>query len=302
LALFDAPTGCLLKAVPAPLRTHDLAQAAVLHRELCAGDRLVGDRAFCSYAHLALLRQRQLHGLFRARQRLLIDFRPRRPHAPRRGRAAGATGRPRSRWLKRLGERDQVVEYAKPRQRPAWLSPAAYAALPAVLVVRAVRYRVAERGRRVRAVALVTTLLDARRYPARAPAELYARRRQAETDLRHLKQTLGLDVLRCRTFPGVLKGLLLFVVVYNLVRRVMVEAARRQQVEADRISFVDALRWLRRARPGEALPRLQVNPERPGRGEPRARKRRPKQYALLNKPRAVMRKKLQASPGKQDAA
>ncbi len=108
-------------------------------------------------------------------------------------------------------------------------------------------------------------------------------------NLRHLKQTLKMDVLRCETFVGVLKELLMFVVAYNLVRRVMVEASQRQQVEPNRISFVDALRWLRHAEPGEELPRLKVNPDRPGRVEPRARKRRPKNYRLLNRPRAVLR-------------
>jgi hypothetical protein len=93
------------------------------------------------------------------------------------------------------------------------------------------------------------------------------------------------------------------VVAYNLVRRVMVEAGQRQQVEPGRISFVDALRWLRYAEPGEALPPLTVNPERPGRVEPRARKRRPKQDDLLNKPRDVLRRKLlQGSPTKKHAA
>ena len=68
LVLFDAHAGYLLKAVPAPLRTHDLAHAAVMHHELQPGDVLVGDRAFCSYAHLALCRQRRLHAVFRAHQ------------------------------------------------------------------------------------------------------------------------------------------------------------------------------------------------------------------------------------------
>jgi hypothetical protein len=113
-----------------------------------------------------------------------------------------------------------------------------------------------------------------------------------EVNLRHLKQTLGMDVLRCQTFLGVMKELLMFVVVYNLVRRVMAEAARRQEVEANRISFVDALRWLREARPGEAVPRLRVNAERAGRYEPRVKKRRPKSYRLMRKPRAALREAL----------
>ena len=292
LALFDAHTGVLLKAVPAPLRTHDLAQAAVLHPELQAGDVLLGDRAFCSYAHLALCRQRRLHGLFRAHQKLLIDFRPHRRYVHPQQAGPTAAGLPRSRWLQRLGKHDQLVEYFKPSERPVWMPEAEYAQLPASLVVREVRFRVREPGRRVRAITLVTTLLNPRRYSARALARLFGRRWQVETNLRHLKQTLGMDVLRCATVPGVVKEMLTFVVVYNLVRRVMQEASRRQAVSPDRISFVDALRWLRYARPGEPWPRLRVNPERPGRVEPRARKRRPKQYNLLNRPRAELRKAL----------
>jgi hypothetical protein len=292
LALFDADAGFLARAVPAPLRAHDLARAAVMHQELRAGDLLLGDRAFCSYAHLALLRQRRLHGLFRAHQKQIIDFRPHRRHVPPARAGKEPAGVPRSRWLKRLGRRDQLVEYFKPHERPAWMTAAEYAQLPAPLVVREVRFRVRGPGRRVGGVTLVTTRLDPRRYSAPALAKLYARRWRVETDLKHLKDTLGMDVLRCETVPGVVKELLMFVVVYNLVRRVMREASRRQDVTADRISFVDALRWLRQARPGDRLPELRVIPGRPGRVEPRARKRRPKEYDLLTRPRAELRKAL----------
>src|SRR5437588_1299148 len=57
LVLFDAHAGFLLRALPAPLRTHDLSRAARMHNELEPGDLVVGDRAFCSYAHLARLRR-----------------------------------------------------------------------------------------------------------------------------------------------------------------------------------------------------------------------------------------------------
>jgi hypothetical protein len=292
LALFDAHTGYLVHALPAPLRTHDLAQAACVHHGLKRGDVLVGDRAFCSYAHLALCRQRGLHGLFRAHQRLLISFRPRRRHAPRGGRAAQCKGLPRSRWLRRLGYRDQVVEYFKPDDKPDWLSEADYAALPDTLTVRELRFRVRVPGCRVREITVVTTLLDPRRYTAKALAKVYELRWQVEINLRHLKTTLKMDVLHSETFLGILKELQVFVIVYNLVRRVMEEAARRQEVPPSRISFADALHWLQEARPGDELPALTVNPERPGRVEPRVRKRRPKQYDLMNKPRAVLRKAL----------
>ena len=81
----------------------------------------------------------------------------------------------------------------------------------------------------------------------------------------------------------------MFCLVYNLVRLVMLEAARRQEVPVARISFADALRWVRHARPGDAMPDLHVNPHRPNRAEPRCKKRRPKQYGLMNKPRDQLR-------------
>ena len=271
LALFEASTGYLLRAAVAPLRTHDLADAAALHPALRPGDVLVGDRAFGSYAHLALCRRRGVHAVFRA-------------HQCRRSAA------------RRTGPADRRVTYHKPTRRPAWMADADYAALPPDLDVREVRFRVARPGRRVRWVTLVTTLTAAARYPAAALAKLYERRWQIETDLRHLKQTLGLDVLRCKTAPGVMKELLVFVTVYNLVRRVMLDAARRQDVAPRRVSFVDALRWLRQAGPGERPPALVVNPERPNRLEPRVRKRRPKEYPVMKRPRAVQRRELLGQP------
>ena len=104
-----------------------------------------------------------------------------------------------------------------------------------------------------------------------------------------------MDVLHCHSVEGVLKEMTLFVLICNLVRRVMQEAGRRQKVVPERISFVDALRWLRQAQPGDKLPPLLVNPLRPGRYEPRVRKRRPKQYPLMKRPRKQLRKELRST-------
>jgi len=172
------------------------------------------------------------------------------------------------------------------------MTEADYAALPNTLVVRELRYKIHIPGRRTRQVALVTTLLDPKRYPAKALAKLYGLRWQAETDLRHLKTTLGLDVLHSQTVPGVVKEMLAFVIIYNLVRRLMFQAAQRQRVQPSRISFIDAWRWLRHARPHDPLPILKVNPERPGRVEPRVRKRRPKPFPLMTRPRAQLRQEI----------
>ena len=115
---------------------------------------------------------------------------------------------------------------------------------------------------------------------------------QVETTRRHLKQTMGLDVLHCQRCIGVLQALTVLALVYNVLRMVMRAAAKRHGVARERSSFVDALRWLSTARPGEPLPPLVVNPHRPDRVEPRAVKRRPKPYPLLMKPRQAARKAL----------
>lgn len=292
LAVFDLSTGMLLRAAAAPLRTHGTSQLAAVHAALDPGDVLLGDRAFCSYAHLALLVQRGLHGMFRLHQRQLVDFRPGRGHVPP-GRSANPDNLPRSRWIRALGAEDQVAVRFKPTRRPEWITPEQFAAVPDELVVRELRYRVEVPGFRTRSVVLVTTLLDAEAYPASALAELYLCRWRIEGDSEHLKITMNMDVLRCETVEGVLKELAVFALAYNPVRSVMVESAAVQGVEVERISLVDAVRWLigEEEVTGAAL---HVNPWRPGRFEPRVVKRRPKQYRLMTRPRAVLRKELVA--------
>jgi hypothetical protein len=292
MVLFDQPTGLLRKTLALPLHTHDMSHAAALHPELQPGDLLVGDRAFGTYAHLALCQQGKLQGLFRAHHKQIISFRAGRPHQPLRQPSAQQRGLPTSRWLKRLGRQDQLVEYFKLVQRPDWMTEEGWEQVPASIVVREVRYRIRVPGVRTREVTLVTTLLDPDRYSAKELARLYGLRWGLEVNLRHLKQTMGMDVLRCTTVEGILKELAIFAVVYNLVRRVMAAAAQRQQVAIDRISFIDAWRWLQQARPTTALPDLVVNPARPGRCEPRVRKRRPKEFPLMKKPRAQLREAL----------
>jgi hypothetical protein len=291
LALFHAGTGMLQSFLVSPLRSHEMARVSLLHPELRPGDVLVGDRAFGTFAHLALLVSRGLHGVFRMSQRRVVDFTPNRPPPPR-WNTRKVSGKARSRWVRTLGPCDQVVQWYKPYLRPAWMSQEDHAALPVTLTVRECRYRVSQRGFRVRTITLVTTLLDADLYPALALADLYRQRWQVETDLAHLKTTLKMDVLRCETEEGVVKEMTTFAIVYNLVRLVMVEASRRQGVPAHRISFVDALRWLSSSPPGTPLPKLIVNPERPNRIEPRSKKRRAKKHSYMKQPRHVLRQRL----------
>ena len=291
LALFHAGTGLLLEVAAAPLRTHDVAGLAGVLGLLCAGDVLVADRGFASFASLALLMKQGIHAVFRVHQKQIVDFTPGRAHA-RPGQKRVPKGMPRSRWIRAYGLSDQLVEYFKPAQRPDRMSEAEYRALPESIRVRELRYRIETPGFRTQEVTLVTTLIDAELYPADALAKLYGTRWRVEEHLKSLKQTMKMDVLKCKTVDGVLKELTMYAVAYNLVRLVMCEASVRQGVEVDRISFIDALRWLKDGEEGAAMPELVVNPARPGRAEPRVRKRRPKEYPLMKRPRAELRKLL----------
>jgi Transposase DDE domain len=168
----------------------------------------------------------------------------------------------------------------------------AYAALPETIVVRETRYHVSQRGCRTRVITLASTLLDPIRYPAADLAKLYGQRWQIELNFRHLKQTLKMDVLHCKTVDGVMKELTVYALVYNLIRLTMLEAARRQKTPVARISFIDAVRWLSDALHRDLPLEIRQNPDRPGRSEPRVVKRRPKPYKHLNKPRTILRKHL----------
>ena len=291
LALFHAGTGFLQRVLASPLRTHDMKHAASMHPDLQQGDILVADRAFASFAHLALLFMRKIHAVFRGHQKQIVSFRVGRKHTKQ---AKPAKGLPRSRYVRRLGRWDQLVEYTRPKIKPTWMDEDTYAALPETLLLRELRYLTPQRGHRTQVITLVTTLLDADTYPATELAALYLSRWQIEVNFRHLKTTMGLEVLHCKTVEGVLKELSMFAIAYNLVRLVMLEGSRRQQVPLERISFVDALRWLRDTPAGVLLTQLVVNPYRPDRIEPRVLKRRMKEYNLMNKPRPELRKALAA--------
>lgn len=288
LALFHVGTGMLLRVAVGPLRTGDMTLAKHVHRELQRGDIVLGDRAFGTFGHLAALAAVGAYGVFRIQQTRIVSFRSGRVYLPSGSPQVGQSRMPSTRWINKLGQHDQLVEYVKTRGRPKWLSPEEWDRFPATILVRELRYTVKALGCRSRSVTLMTTLLDAERYPAHMIAELYGLRWQVETNLRHLKITLGMDVLHTKSVDGIHKELAMFAIAYNLVRLVMLEAADQQGVPPSRISFIDALRWLRTAGPTTPLSPLVVLPERPGRHQPRVRKRRPKKYPLMKKPRIAL--------------
>ena len=118
---FHAGTGLLLEVNAAPLRTQDFAGLAGVLGWLTAGDVLVADPGFCSFASLALVISQGIHAVFRLHQKQIVDFTPGRAHAHPRQKGV-PKGMPRSRWIRAYGLTDQLVEYFKPAQRPERIS------------------------------------------------------------------------------------------------------------------------------------------------------------------------------------
>jgi len=286
LCLFDAASGLIQDCILSPLRTHDMAKASGLHPQMRRGDILIADRAFESFVHAALLLERGLHMIFPIHQKRKVDFRLAQRRRGKRGR------RLERRRIRKCGRCDQIVRWLKPEQKPRWMTRQQYQALPQTIDVREIKRVVRLPTGLLQTIVLVTTLLDENRYPAEELLGVLKDRWAVEVNLRHLKTTMGMEVLRCQTPEGIARELWMFLIIYNLVRLIMLEASARQGVPVSRISFADALYWLRHGDLLRPMPKLLVIPHRPGRIEPRAVKRRPKPYDWLSRSREVFRKSL----------
>jgi hypothetical protein len=279
--LFALSSGAVLNVRLGNLHDHDLRLLHGLWQALKKGDILLGDRAFGEFTTLAALPLwRGVDVLARLHARRKVDFRK----------------------AQRLGKNDGLFVWSKSCQQSEILSASHWALLPAQITVRIIRFTATLRGCRSRRITLVTSLLDPERYPAQALIAVYARRWRLELCLRDLKTTLGMEQLRCQTPDMAEKELLAYLVAHNLIRCVIAEATATHQVELERVSFkgsVDALRQysnaISQARNQKMRNQLwedlllnlarDLVPDRPHREEPRAVKRRPKPYPLLNQPR-----------------
>lgn len=275
--VLTGPGGVAMDAICSPLRTGDMTHAAKTHAHLEKGDLLMGDGLFCGVCHLHRLMDQRLDGLFPAHHSRKIAFGKNADHGKSR------------RFVKTLGFRDQLVEYAKPDRRPKWMTAAEFKAMAAWTLVREIRREVKVGGVR-REITVVTTLLDPAAYPAGELVKLLGERWDIELDLRSLKTTMGMESLKCQSVEGVKKELLVYLIVYNLVKLLIHLAARCQDVALARVSFADALAALRY---GQGRPEsIALNRHRPGRIEPRVVKRRRKAFAVMTKPRDTLRKLL----------
>jgi len=273
LAVLDLAEGFIHQVIALPWARQERACLARLFKACGAGAVLLGDRGMVGFAHLALMRAAGVEGCFRLPRWLVVSGR----------------GKGNRRVARRLGRQDVLVTWRKTR-RVGWMSRRRWDRLPAELTLRQVSFRITRRGFRTNWAWLVTTLTDPRLYPAEALVELYGKRWQIEVYFRDLKRTLKLRQTAARTAAGVRKEILAFVVLYNLVRQVMLRAAQRQGVDADRVSFADAARWLLWSEPGAAPIDLVVNPRRRRDTQPRMLKHGRRKYARLNKPRSQLAK------------
>lgn len=285
LALFSLASGALLRLKIGSDRVSELRLLTKMWGTFRPGSLLLADRHFCSYAHLAYLLGRGLHFAFR-----LHGARPQKLQAG-----------------PRLGKHDQLVCWQKPKICPKSITPEQFAALPPVLEVRLLRFATWVPGFRTRIVYLATSLTDVDLYPREKLAELYRQRWQIELCFRQVKITLQMQYLRCKTPALVIKEILMHCISYNLTRDLMLTAAITYHGSAHRLSFkgtLDTLRhWACALYTVDRRPRKKNNflaqmlhaialdpvPERPDRCEPRAVKRRPKEYPFLTKPRKEMK-------------
>jgi len=288
VVLFSLAVGTVLDAAYGPYQGKETAETALwraLRHNLRPGDLLLADRYHGSFWEVAAALARGSDVVLRVHQRRRVDF--------RRGR--------------RLGRDDHLVTWTKGR-RPPWMDRQTYDALPETLWVREVRIRIPKGRCRTQEIVVVTTLLDAGRYPKGEIAALYRRRWQAELDLRALKETMQMDFLRCRS-PGMLpKELWAHFLVYNLLRTVQAEAAARYRRRPWQLSFqgsrqtVTAFAETWAQTPPERWPEIYAHVlkavvthrvgDRPDRQEPRARKRRRQDYPWLAEPRPQARARL----------
>ena len=267
--------------------TGELALMRQLLDQLDPHDILLTDRYFCSYFMIALLLKRK------------TDFVARLHHARKQD----------AYRIKRLGKKDWLIEWLRPA-KPAWMDQETYDRMPKSLTLRQIEVNVTEPGFRVESLVVVTTLTDTREYSKHDIAELYHRRWQAELDIRAIKCSLGMDVLRCKTPEMVRKEIWACLLAYNAIRKTMLQAAMKSDLSPRQLSFANAMQTM--AASWVMLPTLDnsrivllitvqlasltspIVGNRPNRIEPRAVKRRPKPIRLLNITRDAAREKLQS--------
>lgn len=282
VALFSLATGAMVRLAHGPLQVAERTLFHELWDWLKSGDVLLADRGFTSFGDFFLLKCKGVDSVMRNHQRR-------------------STGQ---RQIKRLGRRDSLVQWSRTGKCPKWIPKSVWDAMPNVMTVRQIDLRVDIDGFRTEKILIVTTLLDPKAYPASDFTDLYRKRWLAEIFLRDIKISLGMDVLKCKSPEMIRKEVQMYNIAYNLIRAIMCEAASRHGVSVLGLSFKRTADMLGQWMPSisaasedlekletlistmlEYIAQLSV-PHRPNRIEPRALKRRKKNYQLMTKPRA----------------
>jgi hypothetical protein len=283
---FCLTTGIILSCRKGSLHRHERMLWHEMWDDYEAGDVVLADCGFCSFADYWILSQKGIDCVMRLHQ-----------------------ARKEKKIIKTFNKNDYLVEWERggASSRPKWLSKEQWKKLPPKMIVRHVRVNVDIPGFRTKSFIVATTLLDEKKYPPKALAELYRRRWLAEIFIRDIKITMGMDILRCKTPQMVHKELTLFIIAYNLIRSLIWQAALTKNIDPYRISLAGAIATIRQWTP--ILATIENNQKRkilikrmiefiaadllPTRWKTRlyarAVKRRPKNFQLMTKERHLFK-------------
>jgi Transposase DDE domain len=276
LALLDLSSGLISKVIALPHARQERTCLGRLLSYLNPGDLLLADRGFCGFAQLAMMIAAGVQGCMRIPQ----------------WQAVLGKGKGIRRRIRLLGRDDLLVRWTRPDHPAKWMSLRRWLQLPEALELRQITFRIKKPGSRDQWLRLITTLTDAGKYPAEQIVKLYTKRWQVEVYFRDMKRTLGMKQMRSCTVAGVRKEICAFVLLYNLIRHVMRQAADAMNVEPDRVSFIDTMRWLLWSPADMKLEKLVINPHRRRPPEPRVLKRGSHKYPLMRKARKTLRDQL----------
>jgi hypothetical protein len=286
-ACFSLESGSLLSYEIGNKKNHELPLLRKQWKTFRAGDIFLGDKGFCSFYDTVMLKEQGVDSVVTLARRKPVK---------------------KSKCKKILGQNDLLIKWDRPKYTPQLsYSRETMAQLPEELTLRQIRVVVNQPGFRSKEFYIVTTLLDPLKYPSEEIASLYLKRWDVELFFRDIKISMGMDILRCQTPEMIKKEILMNFIAYNCVRRLMYEAAEKAGLHVRKVSFKGSLQAIRSWSPQlnhEKMSRAEVTKlikdlfrvmtglplqQRPGRSEPRCRKRRPKAYQLLTKPRHEMK-------------
>lgn len=264
VAIMDVSSGAILNAAMGPVKGKGTGEHALLREMLDtfeSGDIVIADRYYPSYALIAELNARGVDVVMRQHVGRQSDFQ---------------VG-------KRLGDKDHIATWQKPKKRHEWMSQEAFDALPDTLPVRELA---------AANMVIVTTLCASKQVPRQQIQALYKARWQIELSFRDIKTTLGMEVLRCKTPAMVEKEVWVYLLAYNLIRRVMARSSQWADCLPQHVSFKHSVQVFRQITARSPLTEEEYQRimgqittirvgQRPDRLEPRAIKRRPRPHRLL---------------------